>query len=128
MAASPAESQAEDFKLNQYHKSRHASCAFSYRKSCPPPHMLTGSVVCATMRKYHMRVYGPGRQEQTHDILADTDALARALAWRRYDKLIRELADQGAQPISALRAVTLHFSLSEGDRLVFESARKEDAG
>ena len=86
---------------------------------------------CATMRKYQMRVYGPGGQEprllQTYDIIADTDALARAMAWRRYDKLIRELAGTGAQPISALRALTLHFSLSEGDRLVFESARKEDA-
>ena len=78
-----------------------------------------------------MRVYGPGRQEprllQTYEINADTDALARALAWRRYDKLIRELADQGAQPILALRALALHFTLSEGDRLAFESARKEDA-
>jgi hypothetical protein len=84
------------------------------------------------MRQYQMRVYGPGRPEppllRTHDIFADTDALARAMAWRRYDKLIRELADQGAPPISALRALPLHFSLSEGDRFVFESARKDDAG
>jgi hypothetical protein len=82
------------------------------------------------MRKYQMRVYAPGRPEprllRSHDIFTDTDALARGMAWRLYDKLIRELADQGAQPISALRALALYFSVSEGDRLVFESERKDD--
>ena len=94
--------------------------------------MLPEAWWCATMRKYQMRVYDPGRQEprllQTYEIIADTDALARAMAWRRHDKLIRELADQGAQPISALRLLTLHFTLSEGDRIVFESVRKDDEG
>jgi hypothetical protein len=78
-----------------------------------------------------MRVYRPGRPEplllQTHDIFAENDAAARALAWRRYDKLTKEFAQSaGERPISALRALSLNFSLSEGDRLVFENVRKDD--
>jgi hypothetical protein len=83
------------------------------------------------MRTYRMRVYRPGRPEplllQTHDIFAENDAAARALAWRRYDKLTKEFAQSaGERPISALRALSLNFSLSEGDRLVFENVRKDD--
>ena len=82
------------------------------------------------MRKYLMRVYRPGRPEprllQTHDIFADNDAAARTLAWRRYDTLMKELArSTNENPISTLRALALNFSLSEGDRLVFESVRKD---
>lgn len=76
------------------------------------------------MTKYRMRVFCSGGPEpqlwQTHDIFAEDDATATALAHQEYAKLAEELVQSNAD-------ITLvNFSLCGDDnRLVCETPRKD---
>jgi hypothetical protein len=97
--------------------------------------MLAAKHGCgAGMKKYQMRVYCPDRPEpRLYDIVAEDDAAAMRSAYRRFIELRTELAGKellrkelaGNDAIAALRTLALNFSLTDGDRLVFENVRKD---
>jgi hypothetical protein len=81
------------------------------------------------MRKYRMRVFRPNRPKprllvQKWVILAEDDAAATTLAWRRYDAFRKATAEAGEYPFGMLRAAALSFSLTDGTRLVCDSRRE----
>lgn len=76
------------------------------------------------MKKYRMRVFCSGSPAQsqpwqTHDIFAQDDAAAKIAAQQRYDELVTELVQTEDAP------ALVNFSLSEGDRLVYEPPRRD---
>jgi hypothetical protein len=79
---------------------------------------------CEEMTKYRMRVFCPGSPEpqlwQTHDIFAEDDATAKAMAQEKYETLSGELVRSNAD----LNLV--NFSLCGYDgQLVYETPRRD---
>jgi hypothetical protein len=76
----------------------------------------------STATRYRLRAYKPGHPEpelwQTHDVFAENDDDAKAKAQVLFQQLLEELADARAD-----HSLT-HFSLSEGNRLVYISPRR----
>ena len=75
-----------------------------------------------TTVRYRLRAYKPGPEPelwQTHDVFAENDDDAKAKAQALFQQLLEELAAARAD-----HSLT-HFSLSEGDRLVYMSPRRD---